>query len=140
MGNVCLVALQNYGVRKYSKDLDWWEFKVLVTIVWTSLSSCAHLFMVILLFLPFLISSQSFKVPLAMVEVEVQIFFTLFSRKLYQLRHHHQSVKSTERLFWKFSKKLFKGLSTMFGQWKKWFLAPLKCLFHHFENISFPKK
>ena len=60
VGNVFLLAPQNYGVRKYSNDLYWWEFKVLVTIPWTSLISCTGLFMVILLFLPFLISSQSF--------------------------------------------------------------------------------
>ena len=84
MVNVCLDVPRNYGViclRKYSKDLDWWEFKVLVTIGWTSLSSCTHISIVILLFLPFLIFSQSFLVLLAMVEVEVLIIFTfLFKR------------------------------------------------------------
>ena len=50
----CAPKLWSHCLIKYSKDLDWWEFKVIVTIVWTSLSSCTHLFLVILLFSGFL--------------------------------------------------------------------------------------
>ena len=70
-----------------------------------------------------------------MVEVEVQIMFTFFFKKVIPTEIPPSKCKIYRKNFLKFSKKLFKGLSIMFGQWKKWFLAPLKRLFHHFQNI-----
>lgn len=51
-------------------------------------------------------------------------------KSFYIKRSHHQSIKYTERIL----EKIFKLLLTMVGQIKKWFLEPLKCLPHYFEN------
>lgn len=116
-------------------DEDWWEFTVLVTLSWNSLSSCTNLWLRCS-FYSFVFPNGDFEPPWWWLKEEFRKFlpfFFFFSPRKFQ-RFHHQRAKYTERIF----KKLSKKFPTMaVGQRKKnWFLVHLKHLFHHSENTS----